>query len=265
MAQPPTPLPHPRPGVVGRVLASLRNNFFAGVVVVAPIGLTVWLIWTVAGWVDAAILPLVPRYYHPDAFVNRWLDNPRGSEEWVEVNVRGVGIVFFTVFTVFIGWLAKGLIGRSFLRWGEDVVARVPVIRSVYNAVKQIAETFFAREGDMAFDRVCLIEWPRPQLWRIAFTLKPVRGEIADRLGQRGDFITVFMPNTPNPTTGFTFFVPRAEIIELDMSFEEATKFVVSGGLVTPEEDAPGPIVVAPGPAAPRGGAASPEPAAGRA
>jgi uncharacterized membrane protein len=228
----------PRASFPARVLASLRNNFFAGVVVVAPIGLTFWLIWTVAGWVDAAVLPLVPRYYHPDAFVNRWLGNPRGSEDWIDVDVRGVGVVFFLVFTVLIGWVAKGLVGRSFLRWGEDLVARVPVIRSVYNAVKQIAETVFAREGDLAFDRVCLIEWPRPQLWRIAFTLKPVRGEVAERLGGRGEYLTVFMPNTPNPTTGFTFFAPRSEIIELDMSFEEATKLIISGGLVSPE-DAP--------------------------
>jgi uncharacterized membrane protein len=250
MAQPPILPPLPRPSLLGRILAGLRNNFFAGVVVVAPIGLTVWLIWTVAGWVDAAVMPLVPRYYHPESVVNRWLGHARDDPEWIEVNVRGVGIVFFTVFTVFIGWIAKGLIGRSFLRWGEDLVGRVPVIRSVYNAVKQIAETMFTREGDVKFDKVCLVEWPRPLVWRIAFLLSPVKGEIEERLAPRGDFVTIFMPNTPNPATGFLMFCARSEIIELDMSFEEAAKLVVSGGLVAPPGANGEPLAVAPGPVA---------------
>lgn len=253
MAQPPHPHPvplHPRLSVAGRILASLRNNFFAGVVVVAPIGLTVWLIWTVAGWVDAAVMPLVPRYYHPEAVINRWLDNPRDSSDWIEVNVRGVGIVFFTFFTVLIGWLVRGFAGRAMLRFGEDLVGRVPVIRSVYNAVKQLAETVFAREGAAGFERVCLVEWPRPQLWRVAFVLSPAKGEIADKLSPRGDFVTIFIPNTPNAATGFLTFAARSEVIDLDVSLEEAARLVVSGGLVFPGDVAE-PVAVAPSPAAP--------------
>lgn len=228
--------PHQPRSLLGRTGVGLRNSFFAGVVVIAPIGLTVWLIWTAVGWVDSWVMPFVPRYWHPDAIVNRWLGNPRGSEDWIDVNVRGLGVVVFLIFTILVGWIAKGLIGRSLLRMGEDIVARVPLISTVYGAVKQIAETVFVREGSMAFDRVCLIEWPRPQMWRVAFTIKPIGGEVAEKLGHRGDFVTVFMPNTPNAATGLTFFAARSEIIELDMGFEEATKLIVSGGLVAPEQ-----------------------------
>ena len=227
--------------LVTRVLGALRNNFFAGVVVIAPIGLTVWLIWTAVGWVDSVVMPFVPNYWHPDSIINRLLENERGSPDWIEVNIRGVGVVFFLVFTVLIGWIAKGLIGRSLLRTGEDVVSRVPVIRSIYNAVKQISETIFT-QSDVKFDRPCLVEFPRRGAWSLAFISAAPKGEIRERLASRSqgdEIVSLFRPITPNATTGYVIFVRRSEIIELDMSLEDAAKLVISAGLVYPEENGP--------------------------
>src|SRR5690606_32715809 len=119
------------------------NNFLTGIIVIAPIGLTVWLVWSLIGWVDSFVWPFVPAAYHPDAIVNRILGNERGTEDWINVNIRGVGVVIFLLFTVLVGWIAKGLIGRSLIAWGEEMVGRVPFVRSVYNAVKQLAESVF--------------------------------------------------------------------------------------------------------------------------
>lgn len=238
------PAPTQRHWLVTRILGALRNNFFAGVVVIAPIGLTVWLIWTAVGWVDNVVMPFVPPFWHPDAVINRLLGNPRGSEDWIEINIRGVGVVFFLVFTVLIGWIAKGLVGRSLLRSGEELVSRVPVIRSVYNALKQLSETIFS-QSDVKFDRPCLVEFPRPGSWSLAFISAPPRGEIKERLESawRGEeVVSLFRPITPNATTGYVIFVRRSEIIELDMTLEDAAKLVISAGLVYPGEAEPEPL-----------------------
>ncbi len=222
------------------ILGGLRNNFLAGVVVIAPIGLTLWLIWTVVGWIDGWVWPFIPQPYHPEALVNYWLGNvtPDGQvnpndPDFVPVNVRGIGVILFLMFTVVIGWVAKGLIGRSFLRWGENLVGRMPVVRSIYNGAKQLAETVFA-QTESSFDKACLIEHPRKGVWALAFISTTAKGELAEKLDIAGDIVTVFMPTTPNPTSGFLLFLPRSDVIELDMSVEDAAKLVISAGLVYP-------------------------------
>lgn len=200
---------------------ALRNNFLAGVVIIAPIGLTVWLIWTVVGWIDGWVLPFVPETLMP--------------EQYIGINLRGVGVVFFLIFTVLVGWVAKGLIGRSFIRWGESLVSRMPVVRSIYNAVKQIAETVFA-QSDTSFDKACMIQHPREGVWAIAFISTTAKGEVDRKLPPDEEIVTVFMPTTPNPTSGFLLFLPRSDVIELDMSVEDAAKLVISAGLVYPAE-----------------------------
>ena len=235
--RPPTP-PH---APSGRLLTALRNNFFAGVVVIAPIGLTVWLIWTITGWVDDVVMPFVPRYYHPDIALNRWVGNAPNSEDWIDIDVRGVGVVVFLIFTVIVGWIAKGIVGRSLIRTGEDVVGRVPIIRPVYNGLKQIAQTVF-NQSESRFERICLVEFPRKGLWSIAFIASPVRGEVRQRLGVENggeEMLTLFRPMTPNATNGFLLFARRSEVIELDMSLEDAAKLVISAGLVYPEPPEP--------------------------
>lgn len=216
-----------KPGFIAR----LRSNFLAGLIIVAPIGMTVWLIWTVVGWVDSWVLPFVPESYQPEALINRILGLGPGEE--ITVNVRGIGVVVFLMFTVIVGWIGKGLIGRSFLRIGERLVDRTPVVRSIYNAVKQIAETVFSQR-DTSFDKACLVEYPRPGLWAIAFISTNAKGEIHSKLSNGEQFVTVFLPTTPNPTSGFLLFLPQKDVIELDMTVEDAAKLVISAGLVYP-------------------------------
>ena len=227
----------------GSFLTALRNNFLTGIIVIAPIGLTVWLIWTVIGWIDGWVLPFVPGGYQPEELLNRLLGTT--EETRIEISVRGVGVVVFLVFTVLVGWIAKGLVGRSFIRWGEDLVGRLPVIRSIYNALKQIAETVFS-QSESNFERACLVEFPKEGSWAVAFMTKRPKGEISKVLETSEEFVTCFMPTTPNPTTGFLMFVPRSKVIFLDMKIEDAAKIIISAGLVYPEGlDPPAPNATA--------------------
>ncbi len=204
--------------------AGLRNSFLTGLIVVTPISLTLWLIWSVAGWVDGIVLPLVPAHLKPETYLG--------------MNLRGVGVVIFLIFTVVAGWVAKGLIGRSMLRWGEGVVDRMPVVRSVYNGLKQIAETVFSTDEDSRFDRACMVQYPREGVYAIAFVSAQAKGELA-RFGTEADpLISVFLPTTPNPTSGFLLYVPRSQVNFLDMSVEDAAKLIISAGLVYPAEKA---------------------------
>jgi uncharacterized membrane protein len=206
------------------LFGALRASFLTGLVVIAPIGLTLWLIWAVVGWIDGWVLPLVPDRFLP--------------EQYIGINLRGVGVIFFLVFTIIIGWLAKGFIGRSLIRWGESLVDRLPLVRSVYGGVKQIAETVFA-QTESNFDKACLIQYPRPGIWAIAFISTQAKGEIARKIPIADEKVAVFMPTTPNPTSGFLLFLPRKDVIELDLSIEDAAKLIISAGLVYPGGNEP--------------------------
>ncbi|PQO24145.1 hypothetical protein C2I36_04365 [Rhodobacteraceae bacterium WD3A24] len=219
---------HKRRGVLG----GLRANFLTGLVVIAPITLTLWLIWTAVGWIDSVMLPFVPARYRPS--------------EYLGVDIPGLGVILFLVLTILAGWLAKGLIGRTFLGWGESIVSRMPVVRSIYNGVKQIAETVFA-QSESSFDRACLVEYPRKGIWAIAFISSTTRGELDAKIPHDGRIVSVFLPTTPNPTSGFLLFVPAEDVMVLDMSVEDAAKLVISAGLVYPDGKAP------PAPEAPPG------------
>ncbi len=210
-----TPLPAPRRR---GLFAGLRNSFLTGLVVVAPIGLTAWFIWTFVGWIDGWVLPFIPDNIRPERFFG--------------VNLRGSGLIAFLLFTIFVGWVAKGLIGRSLIYWGEGLVERMPVVRSIYSGVKQIAETVFA-QTERSFEKACLIEYPRKGIWALGFISTEARGEVNARAGDE-QLVSVFLPTTPNPTSGYLLFVPRSDVIELDMTIEEAAKLVISAGLVYP-------------------------------
>jgi len=183
-------------------------------------------------------LPLSVRVdaYQPEELINRFF-NPDGDRP-ISVNVRGIGVVIFLIFTVIVGWIGKGLIGRSFLRLAERFVDRMPVVRSIYNGVKQIAETVFSQR-DTSFDKACLIEYPRKGIWAIAFISTNAKGEVKAKISQGEDIATVFLPTTPNPTSGFLLFLPRDDVKILDMSVEDAAKLVISAGLVYPNTDDP--------------------------
>ncbi|MDX1780182.1 MAG: DUF502 domain-containing protein [Thalassovita sp.] len=216
------PLPPRRPGMFAR----LRSSFLTGIVVIAPVGLTIWFLWSFAGWVDSFVLPLVPERFQP--------------EQYIGINLRGVGIVIFLVFTILVGWVARGLMGRSLIRMAESLVQRMPVVRSIYSGVKQIAETVFA-QSERSFEKACLIEYPRKGIWAIGFVSTEAKGEIATRAGHPddADLLSVFVPTTPNPTSGFLLYFPRGDVIELDMTVEDAAKLVISAGLVYPNPKDP--------------------------
>lgn len=216
-----------RPGL----LASLRSSFLTGIVVIAPVALTIWLIWTLFGWVDGFVLPLVPQRFNP--------------EEYIGINLRGVGVIIFLIFTIVVGWVAKGLIGRSLIRFGESLVERTPVVRSIYSGIKQIAETVFV-QSDRSFEKACLVQYPRKGIWAVGFISTTARGEIAHRAETMGELISVFVPTTPNPTSGFLLFFPAEDVVELNMTIEDAAKLVISAGLVYPPDRPGGKPQVAP-------------------
>ena len=223
----PTPQPVRRPGP----FASLRGSFLAGLAVMLPIALTIWLFWSLTGWIDGWVMPVIPARWHPD--------------RWLGINPRGVGVIIFLIFTVIVGWVAKGYIGRRLLRAGERLLDRVPIVRSVYGGLKQISETLLS-QGDSKFDRACLIEYPRKGLWGVGFVAGPAKGEL-DGLAPPGSrMMAVFLPTTPNPTSGFLLYVPETDVIYLEMSVEDAAKLIISGGLVYPP---PRPPLAAPSPA----------------
>lgn len=229
------PPPPPRRTLIGR----FRANFLTGLVVIAPVGLTIWLIWSVVGWIDGFVLPLVPSAYHPDRIIQTLL----GLDPSVQISVRGIGVVIFLIFTVIIGWMAKGIIGRSMIKAAEGLVERTPVVRSIYSGIKQISETIFA-QSESSFDHACLIEYPRKGIYAIGFVSTTAKGEIAGKSEPDGEMVSVFLPTTPNPTSGFLLFLPKRDVRILDMSVEDAAKLVISAGLVYPsdkpgEEDAP--------------------------
>jgi len=213
--------PQRRPGLFSR----LRSSFFTGIVVIAPVGLTIWLLWSIIGWVDSVVLPLVPATILP--------------EKYIGINLRGVGLIIFFLFTIVIGWIAKGIIGRSLISFAESLVERMPVVRSIYSAIKQISETVFA-QSERSFEKACLIQYPRPGIWAIGFVSTTAKGEVYERTNAKNKLLSIFIPTTPNPTSGFLLFLPEEEVIELDMSVEDAAKLVISAGLVYPNAKDPG-------------------------
>ena len=204
----------------------LRASFLTGLVVVLPVGLTIYVIWSVVGWIDSWILPLIPASWQPDALLRNYFG------ENVRFSLRGVGVIVFLIFTIIIGWIAKGLIGRSMINRAERMVNRMPIVRSVYTGIKQIAETVFAK-SEKSFDRTCLVQFPTPGVWAVGFVAAKPKGEIAIKLPNPDDMITVFVALTPL-TSGFLVYVPARDVIMLDMTLEEAFKLVISAGLVYP-------------------------------
>jgi uncharacterized membrane protein len=201
------------------LMGRLRAYFFAGVLITAPISITFYIAWLVVGFVDDNVARLIPHTYNPNAYL--------------PFSVPGLGLLVVVIILILIGWTTAGMIGRLFLRVSEGVVHRTPVIRSVYSAVKQIFETVLASRKT-AFRQVVLIEFPRQGLWRVAFVTGRTPGK-SQTLGADG-LVNVFIPNTPNIATGFMVMTAAKELVELDLTVEEALKLVVSGGIATPPE-----------------------------
>ena len=208
--------PAPRAGLIAR----LRNYLFTGVLVTAPVSITIWLTYEFITFVDGTIKPLVPLRWNP--------------ETYLPFSVPGLGLLFVIAFLIMVGMFAAGFVGRLAMRQGERIVNSVPIMRSVYSATKQVFETILA-DKSQAFRQVGLIEYPSRGTWAVGFISGSARGEI-QRLTE-DHMVSVFIPATPNPTTGFLLFLPQQDIDILDMTVEEGLKLVISGGIVTPERN----------------------------
>jgi len=206
-----------------RPFLRLRTYFLTGIIVAGPIGITMYLVWLIVTFIDDRITPLIPERYNP--------------EFYLPFNIPGLGLVIVLVGLTMVGFVSVHLLGRTFFRLGESLVNRMPIVRSIYGALKQIFETVLA-QSSTSFREVVLVEYPRHGLWALAFVTSVTKGEV-QRLTEV-DVVNIFLPTTPNPTSGFLLFVPRAAVIHLDMSVEEGIKMVISGGLVTPEDRAAG-------------------------
>jgi uncharacterized membrane protein len=203
------------------VAMRLRNNFLAGLIICAPIAITIWLTWTFIHWSDSWVRPYIPARWNPESYIN--------------FAIPGFGLLTAVVLITIVGFLGKNLIGQSIVRFGESIVQRMPLVRTVYRSVKQIFETVL-KEQSNSFKKVGLIEYPGPGLWALVFIATDAKGEIASKFNAMGqDMVAVFLPPTPVPTAGFLIFVAREKITMLDMSPEDAAKFLISGGLVAPE------------------------------
>lgn len=214
------------PGAPLRLGARLRNYFITGLLIVGPVTITLYIILWLINVVDAWIKPFIPAIYDPGY--------------WIGWNVPGVGVVFAIVALIVIGALAANLIGRSLISFGELMLDRMPIVRNVYRAMKQIFESAVSVTGaQQAFQKVGLIEFPSKGLWSIVFVTGETGGEIsAVQPGGNSDLLTVFMPTGIVPPTGFICFVPRSDVILLKMSAEDAAKIVISGGMVQPDYQA---------------------------
>ena len=205
----------------GSLAARMRNYFLAGLLVIAPVSITLWLTWEFVSFVDAALTPLIPPPWRPRTYL--------------PFDIPGLGLIIAAVGLTIIGMLATGLIGRLIMREAERLVDRVPIVRSVHSAIKQIFETVLAQRSS-AFRQAVLVEYPCRGTWAIAFITGTTRGEVQDITDET--VVNIFLPATPNPSTGFLIFVPQRDVIYLDMSVEEAAKLVISGGIITPPERA---------------------------
>ncbi|RYC17256.1 DUF502 domain-containing protein [Ciceribacter ferrooxidans] len=199
----------------------LRNNFLAGLIICAPVAITIWLTWSFIRWADSWVKPYIPSRIDP--------------ESYLKFAIPGFGLLIAVVSITLIGFLGKNLIGRSVVDFSERVLHRMPLVRTLYKSLKQIFESVL-KDQSSSFKRVGLVEFPSPGMWAVVFIATDVRGEIAARLNEDGrEMVAVFLPPTPVPTAGFLMFVPRDHIKLLDMTPEEAAKLLISGGLVMPD------------------------------
>lgn len=201
--------------------ARLRGYFLTGLIVVGPVAITLYVVWWFINLVDAWVKPLIPTAYLP--------------ETYLPFNVPGVGLIVGVLGVMAMGALTANLFGRTLVSQGEMMLDRMPVVRGVYRLFKQIFQTVFSKSGT-SFKRVGLIEFPRRGLYCIVFLAGDPPVEVDDKIGAGNPLITAFMPNGPNPTTGFIVFVPASEVIPLELAVEDAVKLIVSAGLVGPDQ-----------------------------
>ena len=230
----------PRPQFFVRYRASMlrrfRTYFLTGIIATAPIVLTLYLSWVLVKFVDRLVTPSIPSQYNPNSYL--------------PFDIPGLGLIVAIILLTFIGFITANFLGRQIVSFGESIVDRMPVVRSIYGALKQIFETVLA-QSSRSFREVVLVEYPRRGIWAVGFVTSETKGEV--QAIKEDQLVNVFLPTTPNPTSGFLLFVPRGDLTTLHMTVEEGIKMVISGGIVTPADSRPRAIagvVDAEGPAA---------------
>lgn len=201
------------------VFARLRGYFLAGILVTAPLGITVFLTYIFIRFIDEKVAAVIPDRYNPN--------------DILPFSVPGLGLVIVIAFLISVGWFAKNFFGRLLITISENIVDRMPVVRNLYGAIKQIVETIMASQSQ-AFRDVVMLEYPRKGVFSIGFVTGRSQGEIQRVTAD--ETVNVFVPTTPNPTSGYLLFVPRKELYFLDMTVEEGVKLVISGGIITPPD-----------------------------
>ena len=200
------------------ILTKIRSYFLTGIVVTAPVGLTFYVAILFIGFIDSKVRNIIPVKYQYDSML--------------PIEIPGIGLLFVFILLTFIGFLTAGIVGRFIIRLGERIISRLPIIRSVYGALKQIFESVLA-SSSKSFREVVLVEYPRKGIWAIGFITGNTQGEVQD--STKDEMVNVFLPTTPNPTSGFLLFIPRKDLMILNMNVEEGIKMVISGGIVTPK------------------------------
>ncbi len=206
-------------------MAPLRKWLFAGLLVVLPVAITAWVIQWIVGTLDQTLL-ILPVAWHPDRLFG--------------IHIPGLGVVLALGILLLVGAVTSNFIGRRLLAWSDRLMNRIPVVRSIYSGVKQVSDTLFSESGN-AFRTAVLVQWPRPDVWTIGFVTGTPGGDVANHLP--GDFLSVYVPTTPNPTGGYFVMLRKSDCIELRMSVDEALRYVISMGVVVPTAPADLPTV----------------------
>ena len=201
------------------LMARFRNYFLTGLIVAGPIAITLYLTWWFVTWVDGLVRPFVPVAYRPETYL------PFG--------LPGAGLIIAVFALTLLGFLAANLVGRKLVDWGERLLGRMPVVRAIYRSLKQVFETLFSGNGS-SFRRVGLVEFPAPGMWSIVLISQPPSTDVSTHLPGKEEHISVFLPCSPNPTTGFFFYVPKSKVIEVEMTAEAAATLIMSAGVVQP-------------------------------
>ncbi len=201
------------------IASRIRTYFLTGLIVAGPVAITIWLVWSFVTWVDDLVRPFIPFAYRP--------------ETYLPVKIPGFGLIIAFLALTLLGFLTANLVGRTFVEIGETILERVPIVRPIYRGLKQVFETLFSKSGS-SFRTVGLVEFPAPGMWSLVFLSTPPGADLSAQLPSDAEYVSAFMPCTPNPTTGFFFYVLRRDVIELTISVEDAAKLLMSAGMIQP-------------------------------
>ena len=209
---------------IAKIFVNLRNNFFKWILVSAPIFITLYVAWILIKYFDNKVTPIlgpiIPSSFNPSSYL--------------PFEIPGIGLITVFIFFAAIGFLTTGFLGRIFSSFAERTLSRMPILRNIYNGLKQLFETLLAKKKD-SFREVILLEYPRKGIWAMGFLTGHTEGEVQRRT--KNSMINIFLPTTPNPTSGFLLFVPFKDVLRLNMTVEEGIKMIISAGMITPSEN----------------------------